>query len=840
MKIRWKLTLILLVPLALLGFFVWSGVSDRRDEAAEAKRAEDLISFYVLSGGAQATAQDEQGLTGLIVGAEGAVPQALLDARRETVDSLAAVRDSLFAVQRIGQRARDSREQTTTAVERAREAIDAYDAAAADANARNSTIGFPVFEELNASLVGLDYALISSIQGDVELARRLFSYVALLEAASHRAATHALVAASGDGSAVGLDRILTVEQQAKEEEASLALFRSTATDPADVALFDSTVTGPAVLAAESSVTALLNTRSGTVPQLNRAAFHEAMQEKSRLASSVADALATTLRTIAADKHSSASANATTFTAAGAGAAAIAILLAGAVAFGITRRLGRLSAAARELATVKLPALVDGLRSGRVAETLATAPVELEGLGKDEIGEVGAALRTVQGATLDVARAQAELVEKGISDIFVKLARRNQSLVERQIALLDELEESERDPDVLDNLFKLDHIATRIRRNAENLLVLSGAEPTRRWKEPVPLTRMLQASMGEVEDFRRIHLADVEDIAVSGTASLDLTHLFAELLENAVRFSPPDAPVEVSARRKGDGVIVVVADRGMGMTDEQLSEANVLLASPPHAGLSMSRTLGHYVVARLAARYGVVVRVDRSIDGGIVATATLPPALLVADMEAGGFELGAEPVAEDVAAELAPPVDAPAPSPVRPLLAPPRPAPVEPVVPEPQPQPAPVVEAIPAEPAIELPSPPALAEGLPRREAPPLPTRPAAPAPLAPATAASLAPLAPAPAAEPQELPQRAAFPPPLLDPAPLAAQPPGGDGDNRPLPRRGRTPVLGVPHQSAVGVAAPNRSPEASRQLLAGFKSGFERGRHAAHEHESDLEGTDG
>ncbi|MEZ5101084.1 MAG: ATP-binding protein [Thermoleophilia bacterium] len=359
---------------------------------------------------------------------------------------------------------------------------------------------------------------------------------------------------------------------------------------------------------------------------------------------------------------------------------------------------------------------------------------------------------------------------------------------------------------------------------------------------MPLARMLQASMGEVEDFRRIHLADVEDVAVSGTASLDLTHLFAELLENAVRSSPPDAPVEVSARRRGDGVIVVVADRGMGMTDEQLSEANVLLASPPHAGLSMSRTLGHYVVARLAARYGVVVRVDRSIDGGIVATATLPPALLVADMEAGGFELGGEPVVEDVAAELAPPVDALAPLPPRPLLAPPQPVPVA-VEPEPRPssrrsrsrRPRPRRRPSSCRPRPRS----STACRAARRPAPGPPGRPGA----ARARVGRLARRgARRTGREPAGLPQRAplAPPAPLVDPAPFAAPPAGDDGETRPLPRRGRTPVLGVPHQSAVGVAPPNRSPEASRQLLAGFKSGFERGRHAAHEHESDLEGTDG
>jgi two-component sensor histidine kinase len=232
--------------------------------------------------------------------------------------------------------------------------------------------------------------------------------------------------------------------------------------------------------------------------------------------------------------------------------------------------------------------------------------------------------------VDVASDQAELLRKGISEIYVKLARRNQSLVERQIALLDRLEAAEKDPDILENLFRLDHLATRIRRNAESLLVLAGTEPARKWSAPVALAELLRAATAEVEDYSRIHLVTNDEsgeVQVPGSAALHLTHLFAELIENAMQFSPPGTVVEVMSRRRGEAYMVYVTDSGMGMTDEQLAEANHLLSNPPEAGLDLSRTLGLYVVARLGSRYGAKVRVARSAYDGIVASVALPEHLV---------------------------------------------------------------------------------------------------------------------------------------------------------------------------------------------------------------------
>ncbi len=231
-------------------------------------------------------------------------------------------------------------------------------------------------------------------------------------------------------------------------------------------------------------------------------------------------------------------------------------------------------------------------------------------------------------TVQVARDQAQLLRKGMGDLFVNLARRNQSLLERQLELLDELERNEHDPAALDALFKLDHMATRMRRNAESLLVLSGAEQPRQWQQPIGLLDVVRSASAEIADFPRVDLVGVDDqLAVSGRAVADLAHLLAELLENATSFSPPDAAVVVSGANTAQGFAVAISDQGIGMPPEQIAEANQLLAKPPVVGLALSRALGFHVVASLAARHGIKVELRPGAPIGLVALVTLPAAIL---------------------------------------------------------------------------------------------------------------------------------------------------------------------------------------------------------------------
>jgi signal transduction histidine kinase len=216
-----------------------------------------------------------------------------------------------------------------------------------------------------------------------------------------------------------------------------------------------------------------------------------------------------------------------------------------------------------------------------------------------------------------------------SDLLVNLARRNQSLLYRQLDIINQLEESERDPDALAELFVLDHLATRVRRNAESLLVLSGEQPTRTWSGPVPLRDVLRASIAETEDLDRVVFIVDERPAVVGHSVTDLTHLLAELTENAVRFSPPDSVVTIRARpdrTDPGGQLLTVEDWGVGMPADDLAATNALLAEPPEVDLSVSQRLGFHVIARLAARHGIRVSLTATPGSGITAVVALPSEL----------------------------------------------------------------------------------------------------------------------------------------------------------------------------------------------------------------------
>ena len=224
-----------------------------------------------------------------------------------------------------------------------------------------------------------------------------------------------------------------------------------------------------------------------------------------------------------------------------------------------------------------------------------------------------------------------------SDMLVNLARRNQSMLYRQLEIINQLEESERNPDALAELFRLDHLTTRVRRNAENLLVLSGEKPPRVWSQPVPLRDVVRAAIAETEDLDRVAFEIPEGPLVDGASVTDVTHLLAELTENAVRFSPPDTAVTIRGRRDprgGRGQLITVEDWGVGMDEADLAAANTLLAEPPEVDLSVSKRLGFHVVSRLAARHGIRVALSPTPGSGITASVALPGSL---------FELKPEPV-----------------------------------------------------------------------------------------------------------------------------------------------------------------------------------------------------
>ncbi|MFE9451538.1 nitrate- and nitrite sensing domain-containing protein [Streptomyces sp. NPDC006739] len=308
---------------------------------------------------------------------------------------------------------------------------------------------------------------------------------------------------------------------------------------------------------------------------------------------------------------------------------------------LVRDLRQLRLDAHEASGVRLPSVMRRLSAGEQVDVETEVP-RLE-YDKNEIGEVGQALNTLQRAAVEAAVKQAEL-RSGVSDVFVNLARRSQVLLHKQLTLLDTMERRTEDTDELADLFRLDHLTTRMRRHAEGLVILSGAAPSRQWRRPVQLMDIVRAAVAEVEDYERIEVRRLPRVAVTGPAVADLTHLVAELLENATVFSPPHTAVQVVGERVANGFTLEIHDRGLGMTAEALLDANLRLAETPEFELSDTDRLGLFVVSRLAQRQNVRVSLQPSPYGGTTAVVFIPELLLsddVPDTNGIGFRLDRE-------------------------------------------------------------------------------------------------------------------------------------------------------------------------------------------------------
>ncbi len=294
---------------------------------------------------------------------------------------------------------------------------------------------------------------------------------------------------------------------------------------------------------------------------------------------------------------------------------------------MVRPLRRLRAGALEVAGVRLPETVRRMsESDSDQVTPDVEPIDVDSF--DEIGEVARAFDQVHREALRLAANEAAL-RGNVNAMFVNLSRRSQSLVERQIRLIDELEQGEQDSERLASLFQMDHLATRMRRNSENLLVLAGHDSSRRWNQPVPLVDVLRAAISEIEQYERVTLNVQPGIAVRGPAVNDVVHLIAELAENATSFSSADTPVSVSGHLlNSGGVLLDITDLGVGMGSEEMAHANWRLDNPPVVDVAVSRRMGLFVVARLAARHGIRVRLRPATGAGLTALGWLPDEVVV--------------------------------------------------------------------------------------------------------------------------------------------------------------------------------------------------------------------
>jgi signal transduction histidine kinase len=324
-----------------------------------------------------------------------------------------------------------------------------------------------------------------------------------------------------------------------------------------------------------------------------------------------------------------------------------IMMTTLVARGIIRRLRGLERSALALAEHQLPDVIARLRRGEDVDVAHEAPplqtsagssphgrISPDGtspgrMSRDEIGRVGASFDLVRQTAIRAAVEEASL-RRGLNDMFRNLARRSQSLLHRQLALLDQMERRATDPEALDDLFQLDHLTTRMRRHAEGLVILSGAPPGRGWSSPVRMVDVMRGAIAEVEDYARVAVATRTQAALSGPAVADVIHLLAELIENAATLSPPYTSVRVSGEVVASGFAIEVEDRGLGMSPERLGEFNERLTSAPEFNPADSEQLGLFVVSQLARRHSIQVALKTSPYGGITAVVLIPAHLVVTE------------------------------------------------------------------------------------------------------------------------------------------------------------------------------------------------------------------
>jgi signal transduction histidine kinase len=420
--------------------------------------------------------------------------------------------------------------------------------------------------------------------------------------------------------------LATLNSAIAEQESNLASFNSTASS-AQRQLWNDSVSSSFVFEAnaeETQAITIAQQNHGSLASDNTSTddWYGAMsnQVDSQM-TTVEQALNNQISARAAALHKSALTAAIVVGAAVLLVLALALFLTVIIGRSMVRPLRRLRAGALEVAGVRLPEMVRRMSEADGGGSFEVAPIDVD--SSDEIGEVARAFDQVHREALRLAANEAAL-RGNVNAMFVNLSRRSQSLVERQIRLIDDLEQGEQDPERLSNLFQMDHLATRMRRNSENLLVLAGHEASRRWNQPVALVDVLRAAVSEIEQYERVSMNVQPGISVRGQAVNDVVHLVAELVENATSFSSAETPVTVSGHLlNSGGVLLDISDQGVGMGSEEMAHANWRLDNPPVVDVAVSRRMGLFVVARLAARHGIRVRLRPATTGGLTALVWLP-------------------------------------------------------------------------------------------------------------------------------------------------------------------------------------------------------------------------
>lgn len=518
--------------------------------------------------------------------------------------------------------------------------------------ATSSLVPVPtVIDKYSESISELIAFLDGMARGTAEedLARDAQALAALSRAKDQLSRQRAILFAGLTAGRLDSDEVSTLIDARSREESETVLFRTAATLEFR-RIFDDTVSGPKVdQAREFRQRALVIAgRGDRRVQLDAEAWRDAMTDVVDRVRLVEKRLADEIIGHSNDRKQSAQQAALRDSAIVALVLLLVLLLTFVMARSLVRPLRRLRDGALEVAGTRLPGLVERLRDPQAAASgIEVDPIDID--STDEIGQVARAFDEVHREAVRLAADEAVL-RGNINAMFVNLSRRSQSLIERQLRLIDDLEQGERDEERLASLFRLDHLATRMRRNCENLLVLGGQEQVRRWNQPVPLIDIVRASLSEVEQYERIGLRIQGEVAVVGPVVNDLVHLVAELVENATAFSPEHTKVTVSGHLlSGGGAMLQITDNGVGISPEDLEAANWRLANPPVIDFSAARRMGLFVVGRLAVRHGIRVELRPALSGGITAFVLLPGALIARGNETS---TGAAPRRFDMSADTA--------------------------------------------------------------------------------------------------------------------------------------------------------------------------------------------
>jgi signal transduction histidine kinase len=676
-SVRSRVGVLVLLPLLgalVLGAFLF------RDALANAGTATDVernARVAVAAIDAIDKLQDERDISGLAdVNVSG--PGAVSNARNETDQAIATLREEMNQLPEDGLDPAVAEAVRTTNVQ-----LGLLDAYRGSRDIVLEPYDSPGVEDYQIMVEALARFVPAAGSGstDTELVAEIGSLDSLLRATESASVERGLLA-----HVLGGGEPLTDEQRQREavsqgeQDFLLARFVATAEPEVRAAYYGEVpaVRGPVDELRDAAMTAT------EAPDATPDAWYEASSSRIEVFRGLQDGLADGI----VETASSAATRAQIVAAAT--AAAIVVLLgvtvamAAAVARSIIRPLRRLRGAAQEAADTGLPALVSRIQSdGPAVIRRVSAAVTPE--GRDEIGEVATAFNAVHSTAVRVAGEQA-LLRQNLDTIVVNLSRRTQSLVDRQLGEIEDLEARERDPDQLGSLFRIDHLATRVRRHAESLLVLAGIEEMRRSGIAAPVLDVVRTAVGEVEQYPRVKFGVMPTDLVTPTAVDDVAHLLAELLDNATEYSAPSTPVTVTSQPLlGGGLRLQVADSGLGIPPNQLVSLNERLREPGDIDVAASRTLGLYVVARLAARHGIVVRLVPGEPSGTIAQVDLPAHLVVSPLDTGEGVLQAvqaqppDPIVprsaghplEDFPRRSLPPAE-PAP---RPIEAPFRPSPI---------------------------------------------------------------------------------------------------------------------------------------------------------------------